>query len=94
MSAVTSSANRARVASLYKRSLQLARDWAVHREQWFEEAGQIRRQFEANKQVSNPRLVDELLRKGEETLEKNKHPDPYISTPLLLRHGELLRVGC
>ncbi|ORY83862.1 hypothetical protein BCR37DRAFT_378876 [Protomyces lactucae-debilis] len=73
-----SSIHRSRVASLYKRSLTLTRDWTVHRELWFEEAAAIRKRFEANRQVTNPRLVEDLLRKGEEMLVARKHPDPYI----------------
>lgn len=41
--------------SLYRRSLKLALDWAVHRQLWRGQALYIRSLFEANRQVSDPR---------------------------------------
>ncbi|KAF7118309.1 hypothetical protein CNMCM5793_007821 [Aspergillus hiratsukae] len=43
------------VASLYRRSLKLALDWAVHRQVWRGQAVYIRSLFEANKDVRDPR---------------------------------------
>lgn len=42
-------------SSLYRRSLKLALDWAVHRYVWRGQAMYIRGLFEANKHVSEPR---------------------------------------
>lgn len=70
--------NRSRVASLYKRALKLSRDWTVQRDQWRIEAMDIRRRFEENKHVQNPRLLDQLLEKADAELNMKKHPDPYI----------------
>ncbi|KAI2816447.1 hypothetical protein CBS63078_6237 [Aspergillus niger] len=56
-------------ASLYRRSLKLALDWAVHRHIWRGQAVYIRSLFEANKDV--------LLQETEKLLETWKHPDPY-----------------
>ncbi|CCG82012.1 Putative uncharacterized protein [Taphrina deformans PYCC 5710] len=70
--------NRSRVASLYKRALKLSRDWTVHRDQWRIEAMDIRRRFEENLHVQNPRLLERLLEKTESELQLKKHPDPYI----------------
>jgi NADH dehydrogenase (ubiquinone) 1 beta subcomplex subunit 9 len=41
--------------SLYRRSLKLALDWAVHRQVWRGQAVYIRSLFEANKDVRDPR---------------------------------------
>ena len=42
-------------SSLYRRSLKLALDWAVHRYLWRGQALYIRSLFEANKTVAEPR---------------------------------------
>ncbi|CAK40927.1 uncharacterized protein An11g11290 [Aspergillus niger] len=64
--------------SLYRRSLKLALDWAVHRHIWRGQAVYIRSLFEANKDVRDPRQqkakFEELTVKRKETW---KHPDPY-----------------
>ncbi|KAH3631411.1 hypothetical protein KXW67_008499 [Aspergillus fumigatus] len=65
------------VASLYRRSLKLALDWAVHRHVWRGQAVYIRSLFEANKDVRDPRQQRVLLRETEKLLETWKHPDPY-----------------
>lgn len=70
--------NRSRVASLYKRSLKLARDWHVHREPWRRECLIIRDRFEQNKLVTSPRQLQALLDQTHQVLEAWKHPDPYI----------------
>ncbi|KAI9670104.1 MAG: hypothetical protein M1829_004832 [Trizodia sp. TS-e1964] len=65
------------VLSLYRRSLKLALDWAVHRNLWRGQAVYIRSLFDANKHVADPRQQRVLFRETEEILEKWKHPDPY-----------------
>ncbi|RKF53180.1 NADH dehydrogenase 1 beta subcomplex subunit 9 [Golovinomyces cichoracearum] len=69
---------RKTILSLYRRSLKLALDWAVHRHLWRGQALYIRSLFEANKNVTDPRMQRDLLRETEEILEKWKHPDPYF----------------
>jgi hypothetical protein len=44
-----------RIRSLYRRSLKLALDWAVHRHIWRGQAVYIRSLFDANKDVRDPR---------------------------------------
>lgn len=44
-----------RFSSLYRRSLKLALDWAVHRYIWRGQAQYIRSLFEANRDVRDPR---------------------------------------
>ncbi|CAJ0551583.1 hypothetical protein HG530_015478 [Fusarium avenaceum] len=63
--------------SLYRRSLKLALDWAVHRHLWRGQALYIRSLFEANRNVTDPRHQRALLSETEKLLESWKHPDPY-----------------
>lgn len=42
-------------SQLYRRSLKLALDWAVHRYLWRGQAMYIRSLFEANKHITQPR---------------------------------------
>ncbi|KAH7138352.1 hypothetical protein B0J11DRAFT_514182 [Dendryphion nanum] len=65
------------VLRLYRRSLKLSLDWAVHRYLWRGQALYIRGLFEANKHVSEPRQQRALIKETEALLEKWKHPDPY-----------------
>ncbi|KAF2252723.1 hypothetical protein BU26DRAFT_562442 [Trematosphaeria pertusa] len=65
------------VLRLYRRSLKLSLDWAVHRYLWRGQAMYIRSLFEANKHVTEPRQQRELIKETETLLEKWKHPDPY-----------------
>ncbi|KAF6219310.1 hypothetical protein HO133_005135 [Letharia lupina] len=65
------------VTSLYRRSLKLALDWAVHRYIWRGQAQYIRSLFDANRDVREPRQQRVLFQETEALLEKWKHPDPY-----------------
>ncbi|KAL5470417.1 hypothetical protein PMIN07_001768 [Paraphaeosphaeria minitans] len=69
--------SRTIVLRLYRRSLKLALDWAVHRYLWRGQAMYIRSLFEANKTVAEPRRQRDLIKETENLLEKWKHPDPY-----------------
>jgi NADH dehydrogenase (ubiquinone) 1 beta subcomplex subunit 9 len=51
--------------SLYRRSLKLSLDWAVHRQIWRGQAVYIRSLFEANKDVRDPR--QQQVRKSQVT---------------------------
>ncbi|CZT23402.1 related to NADH2 dehydrogenase (ubiquinone) chain CI-B22 [Ramularia collo-cygni] len=70
-------ASKSTILSLYRRSLKLSLDWAVHRYVWRGQAMYIRGLFEANKHVTEPRRQKVLLEQTEELLQKWKHPDPY-----------------
>ncbi|KAI9708458.1 MAG: hypothetical protein M1820_003919 [Bogoriella megaspora] len=65
------------VLSLYRRSLKLALDWAVHRHLWRGQALYLRSLFEANRNVREPRQQRVLIEETERLLEAYKHPDPY-----------------
>ncbi|XXH01159.1 histone H2B [Hypoxylon texense] len=69
--------NRQAALSLYRRSLKLALDWAVHRSLWRGQALYIRSLFEANRNIADTRKQRDLLRETEKLLETWKHPDPY-----------------
>merc|ERR1712070_306230 len=70
-------AARTEVLHLYRRSLKLALDWAVHRYLWRGQAVYIRSLFEANKHITQPRQQRALIDQTEEILNRWKHPDPY-----------------
>ncbi|EJT75325.1 LYR family protein [Gaeumannomyces tritici R3-111a-1] len=63
--------------SLYRRSLKLSLDWAVHRHLWRGQALYIRSLFEANKSIKEPRQIRALLKETETLLDTWKHPDPF-----------------
>ncbi|KAI1430943.1 hypothetical protein GGR50DRAFT_133622 [Xylaria sp. CBS 124048] len=65
--------------SLYRRSLKLALDWAVHRHLWRGQALYIRSLFEANRDIKEPMMRRALLRETEKLLDTWKHPDPYVA---------------
>ncbi|KAK3384732.1 hypothetical protein B0H63DRAFT_448839 [Podospora didyma] len=69
--------SRQAALSLYRRSLRLALDWAVHRHLWRGQALYIRSLFEQNRAVTDPRQQRALLKETEQLLENWKHPDPY-----------------
>lgn len=63
--------------SLYRRSLKLSLDWAVHRHLWRGQAVYIRSLFDANKNVRDPRQQRVLFEETEKLLDSWRHPDPY-----------------
>ncbi|KAI2464489.1 hypothetical protein F4781DRAFT_436340 [Annulohypoxylon bovei var. microspora] len=69
--------NRQAALSLYRRSLKLALDWAVHRSLWRGQALYIRSLFEANRNITDARKQRTLLSETEKLLETWKHPDPF-----------------
>ncbi|KZP04572.1 NDUFB9, NADH-ubiquinone oxidoreductase [Athelia psychrophila] len=80
MSAVSpfSSAHRLYVKSLYRRTLKNELDWIVRRDIWRAKALQVRAEFEANRNVHDPRSLAIILEKAEASLASKLHPDPYI----------------
>ncbi|KAK4946262.1 hypothetical protein LTR28_007866 [Elasticomyces elasticus] len=70
-------ATKTAVCHLYRRSLKLSLDWAVHRYLWRGQAMYIRSLFEANKNIREPRQQRLLVEEAERLLERWKHPDPY-----------------
>ncbi|KAI7880169.1 hypothetical protein K492DRAFT_162919 [Lichtheimia hyalospora FSU 10163] len=70
-------AHRLHVQSLYKRALKTSLDWYIQRDLWRQKALDIRAQFERNKNVSNPKEIQLLLKNAEKELQSWAHPDPY-----------------
>ncbi|WVQ79392.1 hypothetical protein IAT38_001489 [Cryptococcus sp. DSM 104549] len=70
-------AHRIYVKSLYKRYLTNALDWYIRRDLWRYKALEIRAEFEANRDVTEPRALAVLLENAEKKLAKRIHPDPY-----------------
>ncbi|KAK9367427.1 hypothetical protein V1509DRAFT_147364 [Lipomyces kononenkoae] len=66
------------VASIYRRLLRLSLNWAVRRDIWRKQALEIRAKFDANKNITDPRQIRDLIIEVERQLVINRHPDPYI----------------
>ena len=82
-----------RVTRLYRHVLKNSLSWRIDRTIWREEALEIRARFDANKLVQDRRLALALVQQGEDELQKNLHPDPYIGklpSPASAVDGHLL----
>eukprot|EP00898_Chlorokybus_atmophyticus_P006839 jgi/Chlat1/7156/Chrsp57S06824 len=69
--------HRTRVMHLYRRALKLVTDWGVERDVFYVEHANVRRQFEANRNVSYAEAL-RLLEEGETRARELHHPDRYI----------------
>jgi NADH dehydrogenase (ubiquinone) 1 beta subcomplex subunit 9 len=63
---------------LYRHALKNVISWAVRREIFYEEAKRIRGLFDKNQGLTEPRVIDGVLTRGERELWDKIHPDPYI----------------
>jgi len=72
--------NRIRVMRLYRRALKLQMSWTPRYDVFRSQAMEIRRRFEANKDISDPRVLAKIIEDAEKELYSNRHPDPYIRT--------------
>ena len=70
--------NRIRVMRLYRRALKLQMSWTPRYDVFRSQAMEIRRRFEANQDVSDPRSLQKIIENAEKELYENRHPDPYI----------------
>ena len=70
--------NQIRVMRLYRRALKLQMSWTPRYDVFRSQAMEIRRRFDANKDVSDPRILQRLIDATEKELYDNRHPDPYI----------------
>ena len=72
--------HRQAVMRLYRASLRTSFSWTEDRDLWFEEATKIRAEFDMNKKFP-PNSFEALdaLKKGQEKLAANVHPDQYIN---------------
>ncbi|GMH18162.1 hypothetical protein Nepgr_020003 [Nepenthes gracilis] len=71
-------AQKQKVRLLYRRALKDTLNWAVHRHLFYEDADELRKKFEANKDVEDLDTIDRMIATGEATYDKWRHPDPYI----------------
>ena len=88
-----------RVTRLYRRSLKNLMNWVVWRDLWIEKGFELRAEFDKNKNVSDPRIIEKLVSDGEAKLAELQHPDPYTSASppcptAILRENGLLRSRC
>jgi NADH dehydrogenase (ubiquinone) 1 beta subcomplex subunit 9 len=70
--------NQIRVMRLYRRALKLQMSWTPRYDVFRSQAMEIRRRFDVNKDVSDPRMLQKLVDETERELYDNRHPDPYI----------------
>ena len=75
-----------RVTRLYRRSLKNLLNWVVWRDLWIEKGFELRAEFDAQKNVTDPRLIEKLVSDAEAKLAEYQHPDPYKA----LRHKLVL----
>ena len=68
-----------RVTRLYRRSLKHILSWVIERDKWRIEALKLRDRFDATKNLTDSRKINQLLLEGEAEFERLKHPAPYIS---------------
>ena len=80
ITAVTTS-HTLRVKQLYRHSLKNLMNWCVWRDMWIEKGFELRARFDANKGVTDPRIIEKLVSEGEAELKEFTHPDPYTSAP-------------
>src|SRR5208282_1124133 len=76
------SLNRIRVMRLYRKALKLQMSWTPRYDVFRSQALEIRRRFEQNRNVSDPRILSKLIEDAELELYDNRHPDPYIRISL------------
>ena len=67
-----------RATRLYRRALKNTLSWYIDRALWREQALKLRARFDANKHLRDRRAIQALLEAGEEELQKEIHPDPYL----------------
>ncbi|KAG0369630.1 hypothetical protein BGZ54_009362 [Gamsiella multidivaricata] len=75
-------AHRRLVQSLYRRSLKTAQDWYIDSNLFRRKAVELRMQFEANKNIRQPRQIAQVIQDAERQLTELRHPDPYICKAL------------
>jgi len=75
---MASAAQKRHICHLYKRSLNLARNY-FEPFAWFRAAYVIRHHFRENMNESDPRRIDQLVRGAEDVLDVVFHPEPYVA---------------
>ncbi|KAL2925111.1 NADH dehydrogenase [ubiquinone] 1 beta subcomplex subunit 9 [Bienertia sinuspersici] len=71
-------AQKQKVRILYRRALRDTLNWAVHRHLFYQDADELRKKFDANKNLEDLDTIDRMIAAGEGEYNKWRHPDPYI----------------
>ncbi|KAM9886995.1 hypothetical protein OXX80_013969 [Metschnikowia pulcherrima] len=71
-------ANTKRVSSLFRRALRIAFDSNLKFDAYRQETIRIRSLFEANKKISDPNELENVIATTRAKLVEYAHPDPYI----------------
>ncbi|CAK9439945.1 uncharacterized protein LODBEIA_P40450 [Lodderomyces beijingensis] len=71
-------ANTRRVSSLFRQAMRTAFDHALRFDLYRQATQDIRAQFEANREVSDPEELERIIGATRAKLREWKHPDPYI----------------
>ena len=74
---MSSSAHVIRVKKLYRQGLKCLHNWTVHRDLYISKGFELRAEFDAQKLVTNPSVVEKLVSDGEAKLVTYAHPSPY-----------------
>ena len=67
-----------RVTRLYRLCLRHSLSWIVERDKWRREAMCIRARFDANKDIKNLTVANQLYEEALKEFNKFKHPHPYV----------------
>eukprot|EP00252_Welwitschia_mirabilis_P016173 TRINITY_DN35721_c0_g1_i1.p1 TRINITY_DN35721_c0_g1~~TRINITY_DN35721_c0_g1_i1.p1 ORF type:complete len:119 (-),score=23.48 TRINITY_DN35721_c0_g1_i1:139-495(-) len=71
-------AQKEKVRWLYRQSLKHALSWCIHRHLFWEQASNMRDEFEANRNVEDIERIDKLIADAQARLRRWGHPEPYI----------------
>ena len=80
-----------RVKTLYRHALKNLQNWTVWREMFIEKGFELRAQFDAQKKLTDPKMIEEVVSKAEAKLAELKHPDPYTSARRVYPHRKRAR---
>ncbi|KAF9926120.1 hypothetical protein FBU30_004264 [Linnemannia zychae] len=72
-------AHRRLVQSLYKRAIKTTQDWYIDHNLFRRKAVEIRMEFDAKKNLRQPRQIAQAIQEAERLLTEYSHPDPYIA---------------
>ena len=66
-----------RVKTLYRHALKNLQNWTVWRELFIEKGFELRAQFDAQKKLTDPKMIEKVVSEAEAKLQELRHPDPY-----------------
>ena len=89
-----SSAHVIRVKKLYRHGLKCLHNWTVHRDLYISKGFELRAEFDAQKLVTNPSVVEKLVSDGEAKLVTYAHPSPYTRALPPAHTARMRRTHC